>query len=98
MTRASIAIAASTSIAAATLLTGSGLTRADAMDRTQPATSCATTTACIEGDNTAKGPGVKGTSAKGYGVVGTTKAKPTMFVSGRAGLLGQDLQNSIQYP
>lgn len=98
MTRAGIAISMLTSIAAATVVTGSVLTRADATDGAQPNTSCATTTACIEGDNTTKGPGVKGTSTKGYGAIGTTKAKPTMFSDGRAGLLGQDLQNNIQYP
>lgn len=97
MARASIAIAAFASIATAAVVTGSVLTRADATDGSLPNTSCATTTACIEGDNTTNGPGVKGTSTKGFGVVGTTKAKPTMFSNGRAGLLGQDLQTGPQY-
>jgi len=97
MTRAGIAIATLASIAAATAVTGSVLTRADATDGAQPNTSCATTTACIEGDNTTKGPGVKGTSTKGYGAIGTTKARPTMFSNGRAGLLGQDLQTDVQF-
>lgn len=97
MTRTGIAISMLASIAAATVVTGSVLTRADATDGAQPNTSCATTTACIEGDNTTKGPGVKGTSTKGYGAIGTTKAKPTIFSDGRAGLLGQDLQTSLQY-
>ena len=90
MTRAGIAIATLASIAAATVVTGSNLTRADATDGAQPNTSCATTTACLEGDNTSTGPGVKGTSTKGHGVVGTTKAKGT--TSSHAGVLGQDLQ------
>src|SRR5437667_11970913 len=53
--------------ASATIAAGSGATRAEATDGAAPATSCATTTACIEGDNTSTGPGVKGTSAKGNG-------------------------------
>lgn len=93
MRRAGIAIAALASLAAATVGTGSILSRANATDGAQPNTSCATTTACIEGDNTSTGPGVKGTSTKGLGVVGTTKAKGTTMANGRAAVLGQDLQS-----
>jgi len=92
MTRAGIAIATLFSLVTATVVTGSVLTRANATDGAQPNTSCATTTACIEGDNTSTGPGVKGTSTKGHGVVGTTKSKGTLSGNSHAGILGQDLQ------
>lgn len=92
MTRASLAFATLASLAAATLVAGSALSRADATDGSQPSTACATTTACIEGDNTSTGPGVKGTSTKGYGVVGTTKSKGTTPGNTHAGVIGQDLQ------
>jgi len=92
MKRASITIATLASLAVATAVTGSALTRADATDGAQPNVSCATTTACVEGDNTSVGPGVKGTSTKGHGVVGTTKSKGTTNSNNHAGVLGQDLQ------
>src|SRR5437879_6195251 len=79
--------------ASATIAAGSGATRAEATDGAAPAISCATTTACIEGDNTSTGPGVKGTSAKGNGTVGTTKSKGTSTGTSRAGVIGQDLQS-----
>lgn len=91
MTRAGIAISALASIVAATIVAGS-IIRADATDGAQPNTSCATTTACLEGDNTSTGPGVKGTSTKGNGVVGTTKSKGTTPTNSHSGVLGQDLQ------
>src|SRR5437879_3633304 len=79
--------------ASATIIAGSAVTRAEATDGAAPAISCATTTACIEGDNTSTGPGVKGTSTKGHGVIGTTKSKGTTSGSSHAGVLGQDLQS-----
>src|SRR5215472_7373124 len=95
MTRAAIAISALASFAVATVVTGSVLTRASATDGAQPSTSCTLTTACIEGDNTSTGPGVKGTSAKGHGVIGTTKSKGSTGSNSHAGVFGQDLQNNI---
>lgn len=92
MTRAGIAIASLASLAAATVITGFAISRAEATDGAQPNTSCATTAACVEGDNTSTGPGVKGTSTKGHGVVGTTKSKGTTSGTDHAGVLGQDLQ------
>jgi hypothetical protein len=92
MTRAGIAIVTLASLAVATAVTGFALTRANATDGAQPNTACATTAACIEGDNTSNGPGVKGTSTKGHGVVGTTKAKGASVGTSHAGVLGQDLQ------
>jgi hypothetical protein len=75
-------------------LAGSLLTRANATDGSAPITSCATTSACVEGDNGSNGPGVKGTSSKGNGAVGTTKSKGTTQGTSHAGVLGQDLQTS----
>lgn len=92
MTRSGIAIVSLSSVAAATIVTGAALTRAEATDGAQPNTSCATVAACIEGDNTSTGPGVKGTSTKGQGVVGTTKSKGTTPSNSHSGVLGQDLQ------
>jgi hypothetical protein len=37
----------------------------------QSAVTCATSTACVEGDNTGSGPGVTGTSAKGTAIIAT---------------------------
>src|SRR5215472_17071977 len=94
MTRAAIALVSLASLSAATVVTGFAISRALATDGAAPATSCSTTTACVEGDNTSSGPGVKGTSAKGHGVVGTTKSKGTQTTA-HAGVLGQDLQTGI---
>ena len=91
MTRAGITISVLASIVAATIVGGS-IIKADATDGAQPNTSCATTTACLEGDNTSTGPGIKGTSTKGNGVVGSTKSKGTTSGTSHAGVLGQDLQ------
>lgn len=92
MTRASIALVSLASLVAAATVTGAALTRAEATDGALPNTSCATTAACLEGDNTSTGPGVKGTSTKGNGSVGTTKSKGTTSGTDHAGVLGQDLQ------
>jgi len=92
MSRRSVAYLILGTVAAATILAGSALTRADATDGAQPSNSCATTTPCLEEDNTSTGPGVKGTSTKGHGIVGTTKSKGTTPGNSHAGVLGQDLQ------
>ena len=62
-------------------------TRAEATDGTVPNASCSSSTPCLEEDNTSTGSGLKGTSTKGAGVIGTTKGKIS-----KAGVLGQDLQ------
>ena len=64
-------------------------TRAEATDGTQPNASCSSSTPCLEEDNTSTGSGLKGTSTKGNGVIGTTKSKLS-----KAGVLGQDLQTT----
>jgi len=94
MTRAGITTAALASLAAAALVTGLAITSAQATDGAAPATGCATSTACVEGDNASTGPGVKGTSTKGHGIVGTTKSKGATQNNSHAGVLGQDLQTS----
>src|SRR5262249_23489847 len=59
-----------------------------------PTASCTSTTPCLEEDNTSSGPGLKGTSKKGNGMVGTTKAKGISPATTGSGVVGQDLQTT----
>lgn len=51
-----------------------------------PNTTCSSPDPCLEWDNTSKGPGVIGTSAKGNGVVGQTKGGSTTRHAGVQGI------------
>ncbi len=78
--------------AAWAVVAGTTTMRAEATDGTLPNASCASSAPCLEEDNTSTGSGVKGTSAKGSGIIGTTKAKGTSPTTAKPGVLGQDLQ------
>lgn len=56
--------------------------------------SCASTTPCLEWDNTKSGDGVKGVSTTGSGLEGLTKFKSAGKTAGKAGVLGQDTSTS----
>ena len=56
--------------------------------------TCTSSLPCIEYDNTSTGPGMKGTSAKGRGVVGVTTFNSTSSSSGTFGVFGNDLSTS----
>jgi len=68
-----------------------------AADRPHPAgggviyPTCTSSLPCIEYDNNSTGPGIRGISAAGNGLAGSTKNHSTSSVNGRAGLIGNDI-------
>lgn len=56
--------------------------------------TCTSSNPCIEYDNTSTGQGVKGTSAKGRGVVGVTTFNSTSSGNGTFGVFGNDASTS----
>ncbi len=56
--------------------------------------SCASTSACLEWDNSGAGPAIKGVSTGGNGVSGQTKFKSLGKTAGTAGVVGTDLSTS----
>ena len=59
--------------------------------------SCSSSGPCIEYDNVAGGPGVRGVSFHGNGLDGQTKSHSTSNANGKAGVFGQDLSTSGTY-
>lgn len=59
-----------------------------------PFTTCSGGAACIVGINNGSGPGVKGTSTSGDGMLGQTTFKSTGQKNGVSGILGQDTSAS----
>ena len=53
--------------------------------------TCTNALPCIEYDNNGTGPGIRGISAAGNGLSGSTKNKSTSTANGRAGLMGNDV-------
>ncbi|HET9343644.1 MAG TPA: hypothetical protein VFO25_12095 [Candidatus Eremiobacteraceae bacterium] len=60
----------------------------------EAAMSCASTTPCLEWDNTKSGDAVKGVSSNGAGLEGLTKFKSAGKTVGKAGVLGLDTSTS----
>jgi hypothetical protein len=56
--------------------------------------TCTSSSPCIEYDNTSSGPGIRGTSAAGNGIGGTTKFKSTSSTNSRSGIFGNDASSS----
>lgn len=56
--------------------------------------TCTSSSPCIEYDNTSSGPGIRGTSAAGNGIGGSTKFKSTSATNGRSGIFGSDASTS----
>ncbi|HEY7995203.1 MAG TPA: hypothetical protein VID24_13400 [Candidatus Eremiobacteraceae bacterium] len=74
---------------------GSAMTRVARADVSAgPSASCGTSTPCLTESNTAGGAGVKSASARGNGLIATTKAPGSTSSNGRSALLGQDLQTT----
>lgn len=84
-------VAATSLIAALALATPLVVPQSTAASSAGPNTTCTSPDPCLEWDNTAKGVGVIGTSAKGNGVVGQTKAGST---TRHAGIEGIDIAGS----
>ena len=60
----------------------------------EDAMSCASSTPCLEWDNSSTGDAVKGVSTKGNALHGQTKFKSAGKTTGKAGVFGEDLSTS----
>jgi len=87
-------VAAVLAAVASVVASGAALTNAANAAGGNPDTSCTSQAPCLVGSNTDGGPGVKGTSAHGNGLVGTTNAKGSTTSNGGYGILGEDLQKT----
>jgi hypothetical protein len=72
---------------------GSDTTESVSVPVVDAATTCATTAACVAGNNTSSGPGIAGTSSLGSGVSGVTKFNSTATTAAY-GIFGQDASTS----
>jgi hypothetical protein len=56
--------------------------------------TCTSSLPCIEYDNNSSGPGVRGVSLLGNGLIGFTHSNSTLQSNGKAGVFGSDLSSS----